>query len=250
MEGTMGLIKTVFHIHTDYSDDSNLSLDRLADEARERGVGCVAVTDHDSIEGALTLADRVGDDLRVIVGEEISTRDGHLIGLFLREHVEPGMSVRKTAEAIREQGGLVVVPHPYNRLFDCSLGDRVYDILDLIDIVEVANAQNLLNRPNRRARELAQRNGLPAIVGTDVHHQGYLDTCYQMMPDFSGPVEFLTSVQHAQLHARPHPLSYFFRSAWLIAFDKLGLPLPAGYGANAGEVPARASTRQAVLSVE
>lgn len=246
----MGLVKTVFHIHTDYSDDSNLSLDHLIDEARERGVGCVAVTDHDSIEGALTLTDRVGDDLQVIVGEEISTKDGHLIGLFLRDFVEPGMSVRETAEAIRERGGLVVVPHPYNRLFDCSLGDRVYDILDLIDIVEVANAQNLLNGPNRRARELAHRNGLPAIVGTDVHHAGYLDTCYQMMHSFSGPTEFTAALQHAQLHARPHPLSYFFRSAWVIGLYKLGIPIPDGYGANAGEVPARSSTRQAVLSAE
>ncbi|MDM8005524.1 MAG: PHP domain-containing protein [Phycisphaerae bacterium] len=246
----MGLVKTVFHIHTDYSDDSNLSVDCLADEAVERGVGCVAVTDHDSIEGAIGLAETAGDDLRVIVGEEVSTRDGHLIGLFLRDLVEPGMSVRQTAEAIRQQGGLVVVPHPYNRLFDCSLGDRVYDILDLIDAVEVANAQNLSPLPNRRSARFARRHGFPAVVGTDVHHRGYLDTCYQMMPDFEGPSEFVTSLEHARLHARAHPLSYFFRTAWLIAGYKLGLPLPAGYGANAANVPARASARQTVLSAE
>lgn len=250
MDGVMGLVKTVFHVHTDYSDDSNLSLDCLVHEARERGVGCVAVTDHDSIEGALTLADRVGDDLRVIVGEEISTRDGHLIGLFLRDLVEPGMSVRQTAEAIREQGGLVVVPHPYNRLFHCSLGDRVYDILDLIDAVEVANAQNLSPLPNRRSARFARRHGFPAVVGTDVHHRGYLDTCYQIMPGFEGPSGFVTSLGRARLHVRSHPLSYFLRTAWLITGGKLGLPLPAGYGANAGEVPVRSSTRQAVLSAE
>lgn len=250
MDGVMGLVKTVFHVHTDYSDDSNLSLDCLVHEARERGVGCVAVTDHDSIEGALTLADRVGDDLRVIVGEEISTRDGHLIGLFLRDLVEPGMSVRQTAEAIREQRGLVVVPHPYNRLFHCSLGDRVYDILDLIDVVEVANAQNLSPLPNRRSARFAHSHGFPAVVGTDVHHRGHLDTCYQMMPGFEGPSEFVTSLGRARLHARSHPLSYFFRTAWLIAGYKLGLPLPAAYGANAVSVAARTSARQAVLSPE
>ncbi|MGQ9651212.1 MAG: PHP domain-containing protein [Phycisphaerae bacterium] len=246
----MRLVKTVFHVHTDYSDDSNLSVDCLADEAIEKGVGCVAVTDHDSIEGALTLADRVGDDLQVIVGEEISTKDGHLIGLFLRDFVEPGMSVRETAEAIREQGGLVVVPHPYNRLFHCSLGDRVYDILDLIDVVEIANAQNLSPLPNRRSARFARSHGFPAVVGNDVHHRGYLDTCYQMMPGFEGPSEFMASLGHAQLHARSHPLSYFFRTAWLIARYKLGFPLPAAYGANAVNVPAETPARQAVLSPE
>lgn len=235
----MALIKTVFHVHTDYSVDSNLSLDCLVQEARERGVGCVAVTDHDSIAGACRLAEMCQDDLQVIIGEEISTRDGHLIGLFLRDFIEPGMPVRQTAEAIREQGGLVVVPHPYNRLFECSLGDRAYDILDLIDVVEVVNAQNLMDRPNRKARDFARRNGLPAIVGTDVHHRGYLDSCFQMMHDVSGPAEFLESLKTAQLHAQRHPLSYFFHSAWVIGLYKLGLPIPSGYGANVSASPAQ-----------
>jgi predicted metal-dependent phosphoesterase TrpH len=232
MEGTMAFIKTVFHIHTDYSEDSNLSLDQLLAEARERGVGCVAVTDHDSVEGARKLARIAGDDLRVIIGEEISTSDGHLIGLFLRDFVEPGMSVRRTAEAIREQGGLVVVPHPFNRLFDCSLGDRVYDILDLIDIVEVANAQNLSPLPNRRAGAFARRHGLPAIVGSDVHHRGYLDSCYQMMRSSDGPADFIASLRTAQPHVKSHPLSYFFHMALLVVRERLGLDLPEGYGAH------------------
>jgi len=233
------VIKTVFHIHTDYSDDSNLSCECLLDEARQRGVGCVAVTDHDSIEGATRLARMAGDDLRVIVGEEISTTDGHLIGLFLRDFVEPGMSVRRTAEAIREQDGLVIVPHPYNRLFECSLGDRVYDILDLIDVVEVANAQNLSPLPNRRSAQFARRHGLPGIVGTDVHHRGYLDTCHQMMNGFDGPAAFVASLRTARLQAKAHPLGYFFRSAYVVARYRLGLGLPAGYGANAVPLPSR-----------
>lgn len=236
----MAFIKTVFHIHTDYSDDSNLSLLRLVGEARERGVGCVAVTDHDSIAGAVRLAEMAGDDLRVIVGQEVSTSDGHLIGLFLQDLVEPGMSVRRTAEAIRQQGGLVVVPHPYNRLFDCSLGDRVYDILDLIDIVEIVNAQNLSPFPNRRARELARRHGLPAIAGTDAHHRGYLDSCYQMMHGFDGPAGFVASLQTARLHVSAHPLSYFLRTAWLLGREWLGLGPPAGYGVNAAASRRRA----------
>ncbi len=246
----MGLVKTVFHVHTDYSDDSNLSLCCLIDQAQERGVGCVTVTDHDSIDGACRLADMAGAELQVIVGEEISTQDGHLIGLFLRDFIEPGMPVRRTAEAIREQGGLVVVPHPYNRLFDCSLGDKAYDILDLIDIVEIANAQNLSPSPNRKARQFAGRNGLPAIVGTDVHHRGYLDTCYQMMRDFDGPAGFVASLRTAQLHAKAHPLGYFFRTAWVLGRYHLGLGVPAGYGVNATSIRTVVPAKEAALSAE
>ena len=250
METIMGLVKTVFHVHTDYSEDSNLSLYCLIKEARERGVGCVMVTDHDSIEGARQLAQMAGDDLQVVIGEEISTQDGHLIGLFLRDFIEPGMSARRTAETIREQGGLVAVPHPYNRLFECSLGDKAYDILDLIDVVEIANAQNLSPWPNRRAREFARRNGLPAIVGTDVHHRGYLDSCYQMMHNFDGPAEFVASLQTARLHAKAHPLGYFFRSAYVIARYRLGLGVPSGYGANATDIPATTHAQEAALSAK
>ena len=126
------VLKTVFHVHTDYSDDSNISISHLIDACAHRKVNCIAVTDHDTIAGARELAAHAGPSLRVIIGEEISTIDGHLIGLFLRERIEPGMPVRRSAEAIHDQGGLVVVPHPFNRIFGCSLNEKVYEILDLI----------------------------------------------------------------------------------------------------------------------
>jgi len=227
------LVKTVFHVHTDYSDDSNASVQDVLEDAGRYGVGCVAITDHDTIEGALELASVAGKDLDVIVGEEISTADGHLIGLFLRESVEPDMPVRRTAEAIRNQGGLVVVPHPFNLMFGCSLRDKTFDILDLIDVVEVANAQNLSPIPNLKAAAFATEHGLPTIVGTDTHHRGYLDSCYQFMAPFDGPRGFLTALAEATPYAAPHPLTYFARSAYVICRFKLGLGIPPAYGRNA-----------------
>ena len=224
-------IKTVFHVHTDYSDDCNTSIEDLLATARREGVGCIAVTDHDNVDGARALA-AAGPDLRVIVGEEISTADGHLIGLFLRDCVSPGRPVRRTAEAIREQGGLVVVPHPFNSLFGCGLRDKVHEIIDLIDVVEVANAQNLLPFADRKAAEFARCHRFPTIVGADTHHRGYLHSCHQWLGPFDGPVSFLASLRRAHSVAASHPLSYFVRTANVILRQKLRWPFPTGYGQN------------------
>lgn len=228
----MGLVKTVFHVHTDYSHDSNNCVDGLLAEGRARGVGCLTITDHDSIEGARAAAARAHSGVQVIVGEEISTTQGHLIGLFLHEHIEPGQSPRKTAELIKRQGGLVVVPHPFNRLFGCSLREAVYDILDLTDIIEVSNSQNLLPFPNMKARDLARRCGLPMLAGVDVHHPGYLDSCYQLLPPFKGPAEFLNSVRQAQLFEGRHALGYFAHAGWFNICERSGIGASEAYGRN------------------
>lgn len=133
----MKTIKAIFHVHSDYSDDSNLSVERLYQLASAKDIQCIAITDHDTIEGGQRLAELAGQNLQVIIGQEISSAGGHLIGLFLERRVEPGQSPRQTAEAIHRQGGLVVVPHPFNLLFGCSLGQRTREIADLIDIVEI-----------------------------------------------------------------------------------------------------------------
>ena len=225
-------IKTVFHVHTDYSDDGNASVQDVCELARRHHVGCVAITDHDTSEGGHELAAIAGTDLAVIIGQEISTADGHLVGLFLREPVPPAMPVRRTAEAIRNQGGLVIVPHPFNTLFGCSLRDKTDDILDLIDAVEIANAQNLSPIPNRRAQAFARRHGLPGIVGADTHHRGYLDRCWQYLAPFDGPQGFLASLRTAHFVPGTHPLSYFVRSGWVILRYKLGFGIPPAYGRN------------------
>ena len=226
------LLKTVFHVHTDYSDDANTSPEQLLVDAGAAGVDCVAVTDHDAIEGAQHLASLAGSDLQIIVGQEVSTADGHLIGLFLRERIEPGLSARRTAEQIKQQGGLVVTPHPFNTLFGCSLRERVFDLIDLIDVVEVCNAQNLWSRPNRKAEAFAHRYAFLTLVGSDMHHRGWLDSCYQWIEPFEGPEAFLAALAEARFVQGRHPLSYFVRSANLCLRSRMGWPLPDAYGRN------------------
>ncbi len=225
-------IKAIFHVHSDYSDDSNLSVERLRELSLTKNIGCLAITDHDTIEGARRLADRAGHNPRVIIGQEISTTGGHLIGLFLERRVEPGQSPRQTAQAIRRQGGLVVVPHPFNLLFGCSLGRQAQEIVDLIDIVEIQNAQNLLPIANWRAEHFARRIGRPAIVGCDVHHGERIDACHFRIPPFEGPQGFLNALSRAILIKGRHPLSYFAETAWVLMRHRLGLGAPPNYGRN------------------
>lgn len=230
------LLKTVFHVHTDYSDDSENSVDHLLESARRHQIDCLAVTDHDTIEGAEALAAQAGPDLKVIVGQEISTTEGHLIGLFLHEPVEPKLSPRRTAEAIKNQGGLIVVPHPFNTLFGCSLREAVFDIIDLLDLVEISNAQNLLPYPNRKAEQLARRFDFPGLVGVDCHHRDSVNSCYQYLAPFDGPASFLASSRRARIVRGRHSLGYFLRAGWLVARTKgLGLGHPEGYGRNCSQ---------------
>jgi len=225
-------MKTLIHVHTNYSFDSDVSLETLAAFVENERVRCIAITDHDTIDGAVRFSRMT--TAKVIVGEEVSTKDGHLIGLFLREQIRPGMSARETASVIRDQGGLVLLPHPFVAVFGCGLRERSYEIVDLVDAVEVNNAQNLLPGPDRKARHFAEQFGLPTFCGTDAHSRFSLAPCFQWMPDFDGtPAGFLNSLRRARLQTGRHPLSYFAAAAWRVVLHALWLPLPAGFGAEA-----------------
>lgn len=224
-------LKTVFHVHTNHSDDCDRSVAQLLELTRRRNIDCITITDHDTISGAREMAAAAPSDLRVIIGEEVSTSAGHLIGLFLHEEIQPGMSPRETALAIKEQGGLVVIPHPFNLMFGCGLRGHVREILDLTDAIEVCNAQNAWSLPNTRAERLAGQYGFARMVGVDLHHGENLDACYQMIDPFEGPAEFLTSLRRADLARGRHDLGYFVRTAWYVFADRSGIGLPQAFGA-------------------
>jgi len=238
-------IKTVIHIHTDYSPDSDISAEHLAEYADAHGVGCLAVTDHDEIEGALRV--RQVANCHVIVGEEVTTRDGHLIGLFLHEWIPPGLSARVTAEEIRRQGGLVLLPHMEARVFGCGLREAASQMVDLIDAVEVVNAQHLTRAPDRRADAFARRHGLPRYVGSDAHLPCSIGPCYQELPPFETPDGFIESLRRARLVPGYHPLLSYTIPMYLRAARYLfGLPFPAHVGVNSRR--RRSQARAAVVA--
>ncbi|MFO0839465.1 MAG: PHP domain-containing protein [Phycisphaerae bacterium] len=193
----MGQIKTILHVHSNYSHDSNISPAELVEQARREGVDCLGITDHDQIRGALD-AQQIGG-VRVIVGQEITTADGHLIGLFLNERIPPWLSVEESAARVKGQGGLVLAPHPFLTLCEFSLQSAVQRILPLIDAVEIHNAQNPLFWQDWKTRGFIRRHGLTAYSGADSHIRGFRWPAFQLMPDFDSPASFLAALQQARL---------------------------------------------------
>jgi predicted metal-dependent phosphoesterase TrpH len=157
------------HCHTRFSFDSLASPRSIVRAAAARGLTHLVITDHDRIDGALEAREQAPEGLVVIVGEEIRTADGDLIAAFIERAIEPGMPAAETIAAVREQGGLVGIPHPFDRFRGSLLRDaRMASLAPLVDWVEAYNAR-LLGGGNQLAAEFATANGLPGIAVSDAH---------------------------------------------------------------------------------
>jgi predicted metal-dependent phosphoesterase TrpH len=214
----MKRIKVAIHLHTHHSWDSNLTPAALMAAARRAELDCVAITDHNTIDGALEA--RCAGTLRVIVGEEVSSADGHLIGLFLERPIPPGLSGEETIAEIHAQGGVVLAPHPFVTLCQNSLQADIWHLAGQLDAVEIFNAQNPLPADDARAAEFARQTGLPAYVGMDAHLR-WLPEAYQIMPDFTDSQSFVRSLREAELLASRVGLRYCAVMAFRHIRDRL-----------------------------
>lgn len=197
-----------FHIHTRFSPDSLLGEDRLIDLAIERGLTHIAVTNHNNVEGAREVARRVaerglGHRLRIILGEEVSSADGEIVGLFLETTVPRGMSAEETAAAIRAQGGLVSVPHPYDPFRRSHIRADALERLaaaGLIDALEVFNSRVTFARHNLQAAEFAARHRIPGIAASDTHTAMEVGMSSNRMPAFGTAAELRAALTHNTWH--------------------------------------------------
>lgn len=162
------------HTHSSASFDSLSKPGKMIEKAVRMGITHLAITDHERIDGAQRAAELAGDELQIIVGEEIRTRDGDLLGLFLERVVAPGLSAADTAAAIREQGGLVGLPHPFDS-FRSSGGSqageaeqKLEELATIVDYVETHNARAYRDA-NPQAGAFADRHGLPGVASSDAH---------------------------------------------------------------------------------
>ena len=162
-------MKCMFHVHTVYSGDGRITLPELARRSRSAGIECLFITDHNTIEGALRFRERFPEFLTV-VGAEIMTTAGEVIGLFLKENIAPGQSLEQTMAAIRAQGGIVALPHPYDAWRPSSLKPEVYEAaFSRTDAVEVFNCRTFSARHDRRASRDCRHHGKLALYGADAH---------------------------------------------------------------------------------
>ncbi len=187
------------HSHTMWSGDSTTTPDELAEAVAASGLDVVCITDHHSVKGARQLAGRL--PCRVVVGEEMRTQAGEIIGLFLTEHLPVGTPPAVAARAVREQGGIVYIPHPFDpmrrNITESALDGLVGE--GLVDVVEVRNAKTSLESLNRRAAGYAERHDLVAGAGSDAHVPDALGAAYVEMPDFDGPDDFVDKLRRGRV---------------------------------------------------
>ena len=186
-------------MHSAFSGDARITLDEIAATIDSGTVDAVCLTDHNSVRGGLELKERLGD--RVIVGSEIRTWAGEVIGLFLTEHVPRKSDPAAVCESIKEQGGLVYVPHPFCPLHNGLRGDVLDDLCDrgLVDIVEVYNGKASTDAANDEAAAFAVARRLAAGAGSDAHYPEFVGRAYVEMPTFDGPDSFLEALDHATI---------------------------------------------------
>jgi predicted metal-dependent phosphoesterase TrpH len=205
-----GWVRVDCHLHTVASGDAVLTLDQLAERAEQAALDVVCITDH-NVTSAAVAATEQDLGVRVIVGEEIRTPHGDIIGLFLTERVPYVLPVAEVVARIRAQGGLVYAPHPFD-LARSSLGRALPDLCaaGAVDIVEVFNAKTATREPNDRAAALAAAYALPGGVGSDAHDPPGVGAAFLEMPDFDGPAGFLAALAHARITGeyRPHAPRY------------------------------------------
>jgi PHP domain/Glycosyl transferases group 1 len=204
------MIDVDIHMHTDHSSDCVTPVDVLLSTARERGLGAIAVTDHNEISGALDARAKAAEyGIKVIVGEEVKTADqGEVIGLFIEQKIARGMSLEETIAEIRRQGGLVYVPHPFDRLHSVPDYEHLLKVVDDVDAIEIFNPRIAIAAWNEEAVRFAAKYRIPGGAGTDAHVAQALGSVRIRMRDFDGPDEFLASLRDADVLGKPSSLRY------------------------------------------
>jgi predicted metal-dependent phosphoesterase TrpH/glycosyltransferase involved in cell wall biosynthesis len=204
------------HMHTSWSHDCQIPVEELLDHAEAEGLGAIAVTDHNVFGGARQAVELArGRDLVVIPGEEVKTADqGEVIGLFLSEEIPRGLSFGETVDAIRAQGGIVYLPHPFDRLHAIPEPATLHRHLAQVDVLEVYNARLLFEAYNDEALRFARKYDLTMGAGSDAHVLQGVGTGAVRMRAFDGPEEFLVSLRSGQVLRRPRSLLYLQSLKW------------------------------------
>jgi len=209
------------HAHTYCSHDSLLTPKRLLEVCRRKGIDRVAVTDHNSIRGALEA--QALDPARVIVGEEIMTAEGEILAYFVKEEIPPGITPESTIENLRSQGAFISVSHPFDGTRPGSWQEaRLRRILPLLDALEVFNARTWSQAPNRRAMELASEAGLLGTAGSDAHAPVELGQTVMVMPDFADAAGMRRALANSEIRARASTPLVHLLSRYASVCKKLG----------------------------
>ncbi|NLX50164.1 MAG: PHP domain-containing protein [Methanospirillum sp.] len=213
------MIACDLHVHTHFSRDGEATVEAVLARAAAAGLAAVAITDHDTLEGARYAARLEDPAVLVIPGVEVSTADGHLIGLGVTQPIPRDLGVLETIDLVHEQGGLSVLPHPFHRLRH-GAGLRERGALRAVDAIEVFNSRYIVGTANRRAALQAARLARPAVGGSDAHAARYVGFGWTMVEAEPEIEAILEAVRDGRCYAagRMTPLRTYtgqsIRSTW------------------------------------
>jgi hypothetical protein len=194
---TEKLIRADLHNHTHFSPDSILTPKQFVREAKRRRLDVAAITDHNTIRGALAV--RELSDFPIIIGEEIRSEDGEILGLFLSEDIPKGLSGRETIARIKGQGGIAGIPHPFDSLRSALREEVIIALIEKIDFVEGLNARMIFSSQNDKARNFAEVHSLPVSAASDAHSPWEVGHAWVEMPAFEGPGDFIAALRQGKL---------------------------------------------------
>jgi predicted metal-dependent phosphoesterase TrpH len=194
-------VRVDMHMHTMWSGDATTTPDELAGAVAASGVDVLCITDHSTTNGAFELQRSGALGCRIVVGEELRTWAGEIIGLFLTERLPYGLKPREVAERIRDQGGLVYIPHPFDPMRHCLQEPVLLELIEagLVDAIEGLNSKTSLRSLNERAAEVARSHDIAIGAGSDSHEPSAIGAAYVEMPDFTDAPSFLVSLAQGRL---------------------------------------------------
>jgi hypothetical protein len=200
--------------------DCQTPLDKIIDRCRQLGINCIAIADHGTAEGGLAMQKIA--PFKVIVAEEILTTQGEIMGMFLKETIPSGITPQEAVKRIREQGGVVNIPHPFETIRGSALKDHAIDeIADEIDLMEVLNSRSPFPANTNKARAFAEKHHIPGGAGSDAHSIFEIGNAYIEIPDFSNRDEFLKAIAQGRIHGKRSGVFVHFFSGWAKVRGKL-----------------------------
>jgi predicted metal-dependent phosphoesterase TrpH len=200
--------------------DCQTPLDKIINRCQELGINCVAIADHGTAEGGLEMQKIA--PFKVIVAEEILTTEGEIMGMFLKETIPSGITPQEAVKRIREQDGLVNIPHPFETIRGSALKDKIIDeIAKDIDLMEVLNSRSPFPANSNKARDFASKHHIPAGAGSDAHSVYEIGNAYIEIPDFNGKNEFLQALAQGKIRGKRSGIFVHLFSSWASVKGKL-----------------------------
>lgn len=202
------IYKLDLHVHSILSHDGGISEGQVEKALSSGTLDFIAFTDHNEIDFALKMKNKYGN--KIIVGEEILTKNGEIIGLFLKEKIKKGLTLEETISLIKKQNGLCLIPHPYS-IRRHGIGEkRLFEIYKSIDLIEGYNARAIVGISNKSTMAFAKRTGIAYSVGSDAHSFKGLGQTYNLISDFPTRANLVGQLKNAEFVVKRAKIREYF----------------------------------------